>query len=156
MDAALYLTVAVVTAVAFGLVFWAMLKVVEKTDEVVTIALNQAADARRAVIENTEFVADLLDGERAAHIKALDSQRHQAVELVAMVLHGQADPPDDTPLEQPGVEPPDAVIVDSELEDPSDAWLSDDMLSKLTPPLPVHEVDPATIRRSGQTGVIGE
>lgn len=142
--------------VALGLITWLVRTVVSTTKDLVTHAMNQAADARRIVLDHNELVTDILDTERATHITALESQRHQAVDLVRTVLHGDTDTSSDEPLESPGVEPPDAIIVDSELIDPSDAWLPDAGIDSLAPPLPVHEIDPATIGRSGQTGVVGE
>lgn len=146
-------SVAVVAVLAWS--GWVVRVVLEQA----TTSAAHAADAVEAATTVADdaitSMRDMLDATRVAQAEALETQRGQAVDLIRMVLHG-----DDTvePVEPPtvGAEPPEAIIVDSDLEDPSDVWLSDDMLAKITPPLPVHEVDPATIRRSGQTGVIGE
>lgn len=123
--------------------------------------------AREAVETNTRTSDDALEAARLSattvqaistdHLAAIDatneSHRALAVDLITTALIGPTTtderPEDDRP---DGTEPPEAIIVDTDLEDPSDVWMPDKALEAIAFPPPINEVPVEGLNRSGIVG----
>ena len=123
------------------------------TLDTVSRAVDDSLESARLAAATTQSISsDLL----AALDVASESQRALAVDLITTALIGPTvdasdRPPDDRP---DGTEPPEAIIVDSELDDPSDVWLPDKALDAIVFPPPINDMPVEGIARSGQAGPV--
>jgi type II secretory pathway pseudopilin PulG len=124
--------------------------------------------AREAVETNTRTSDDALEAARLSaatvqaistdHLAAIDatneSHRTLAVDLITTALIGPTTTTDDRPEDDrpDGTEPPEAIIVDTDLEDPSDVWMPDKALEAIAFPPPINEVPVEGLNRSGIVG----
>lgn len=125
--------------------------------------------AREAVETNTRTSDDALEAARLSattvqaistdHLAAIDatneSHRALAVDLITTALIGPTTTDDRPEDDRPdGTEPPEAIIVDDELVDPSDAWMPDKALEAIAFPPPINDMPVEGIARSGQAGPV--
>lgn len=145
----------VLGAMAGGIVWLAtdLIALNRDTLDTVSRAVDDSLEAARLAAATTQSISsDLL----AALDVASESQRALAVDLITTALIGPTvdasdRPPDDRP---DGTEPPEAIIVDSELDDPSDVWLPDKALDAIVFPPPINDMPVEGIARSGQAGPV--
>ena len=145
----------VLGAMAGGIVWLAtdLIALNRDTLDTVSRAVDDSLEAARLAAATTQSISsDLL----AALDVASESQRALAVDLITTALIGPTvdasdRPPDDRP---DGTEPPEAIIVDDELVDPSDAWMPDKALEAIAFPPPINDMPVEGIARSGQAGPV--
>lgn len=144
----------VLGAMAGGIVWLAtdLIALNRDTLDTVSRAVDDALEAARLSATTVQAIS-------TDHLAAIDatneSHRALAVDLITTALIGPTTTDDRPEDDRPdGTEPPEAIIVDDELVDPSDAWMPDKALEAIAFPPPINDMPVEGIARSGQAGPV--